>query len=481
MSENIYDSQTKRVERSRSTDSFPSESREPQTSNEVWDLIVIGAGPGGYVAAERAGALGKKVLLVEKENLGGVCTNHGCIPTKSLLNAAKHLVYGRESGRFGVHFDNPRFDFSQAMAWKNDTVETLRQGIAFLMKQHKVTVVFGEASFSGAGADGFQGVTVNGEEYRGQNLLLATGSEALVPPIPGADLPHVLTNREILNLKALPEKLVVIGGGVIGVEFASFFSSVGVEVQVVEMMPEICPMMDKDVARTLRKQMKEVTFHLSARVTAVTAGGITFVKGDQETSIEADAVLMAVGRRPRTEGLEALGLEIRRTGIRVDEKMRTNIPGIYAAGDVTGESLLAHSASRMGEVAVNVMFGGEDRMRTHAIPWAVYTLPEAAGCGLTEAQAKEKGYNVKRGTLHMRANGRFLAEHGKEAGFVKIIADAETDLVLGVHMIGAVCSEMIGTVATFMEAELRTRDIKEIIFPHPSVSEVIRDACWTLR
>ena len=446
----------------------------------MYDLIVVGGGPAGYVAAERAGHMGKKVLLAEKEHLGGVCTNYGCIPTKSLLNAAKHFIYGKESARFGVHFDNPRFDFSEAMAWKNETVETLRKGIAFLMKQGKVDVVNGTAEFPSAVSGGTVKVIVDGTEYEGANLLIATGSSAAVPPIPGADGPNVVTNREILSLEKLPEKLAVIGGGVIGVEFASFFSSVGTEVHVIEMMDEICPMMDSEAAALLRKQMGDVDFQLGARVTAVTPTGVQYIKDGSEGFVEADLVLMSVGRRPNTAGLEKMGLDIGKTGINVDERMKTNLPGVYAAGDVTGKSLLAHSASRMAEVAVAGMFGTGSIMRYNAVPWAVYTLPEVAGCGLTEAEAKEAGYNVKAASMQMRANGRFLAEHGKDAGFCKVVSDADTGLVLGVHMIGAVCSEMIGTAAAFIEAELRIQDIREIIFPHPSVSEIIKDVCWML-
>jgi dihydrolipoamide dehydrogenase len=446
----------------------------------MYDLIVVGAGPAGYIAAERAGHMGKKVLLVERENLGGVCTNYGCIPTKSLLNAAKHFVYGQESAKFGVHFDNPRFNFTEAMAWKNETVETLRKGIAFLMKQGKVEVVKGEAVFSGGNTAGAQRVSVNGTVYEGRNLLLSTGSEAFVPPIPGAKGSNVVTNREILSLDKLPAKLAVIGGGVIGVEFASFFSNVGVQVHVIEMMDEICPMMDTEAAALLRKKMNRVDFQLGAKVTEVTPLGVKYEKSGSESFIEADLVLMSVGRRPITAGLEGLGLDIGRQGIIVDDRMRTNIPGVYAAGDVTGKSLLAHSASRMAEVAVMNMFGDGSRMRYNAVPWAVYTLPEVAGCGMTEAEAEAAGYSIKTASAQLRSNGRFLAEHGKDAGFCKVIADTDTGLILGVHMIGAVCSEIIGTAATFIEAELRVQDIREIIFPHPSVSEVIKDVCWTL-
>lgn len=451
----------------------------------MYDLIVIGAGPAGYIAAERAGHMGKKVLLIEKEHLGGVCTNWGCIPTKSLLNAAKHFVYGKEAAQFGVHFDNPVFNFSEAMAWKNETVETLRKGIAFLMKQGKVEVVKGEADFSVPQKNaGVKTVKVGEEIYEAENLLLATGSTAFVPPVPGADGENVVTNREILSLDKLPSKLAVIGGGVIGVEFASFFSSVGVEVHVVEMMDEICPMMDSEAALLLRKKMSSVDFQLGAKVTEVTKAGVKYEKTGKEFFIEADLVLMSVGRRPVTAGLEKLGLDINRQGVVVDEKMRTNLPGVYAAGDVTGKSLLAHSASRMAEVAVMDMFSGSaasaNIMRYNAVPWAVYTNPEVAGCGLTEKEASEAGYNIKTASMQMRANGRFLAEHGKDSGFCKVIADADTNLILGVHMIGAVSSEIIGTAAGFIEAELRVQDIREIIFPHPSVSEIIKDVCWML-
>ena len=245
-------------------------------------------------------------------------------------------------------------------------------------------------------------------------------------------------------------------------------------------MDEICPMMDAQVAATLRKEMSGVTFHLGARVESVGTGSVTYSREGRQTVIEADAVLMSVGRKPNTAGLEALGLDMDRRGIRVDEKMRTNVPGVWAVGDVTGQSLLAHSASRMGEVAVANMFGAGDRMRYNAVPWAVYTLPEAAGCGLTEKEARARGYSVKTASVPMRVNGRFLAEHGKAAGFCKVVADGDTDLLLGVHLIGAVSSEIIGTAATFMEAQLRVKDIKEIIFPHPSVSEIIKDTCWNL-
>jgi len=440
----------------------------------MYDLIVVGAGPGGYIAAERAAAAGKSVILVEKAQLGGVCTNEGCIPTKSLLNASKQYVHGLEAGKFGVHFDNARFDLAEAMAWKQDVIETLRKGIAYLMKKYKVEVVNGEAQFLDR-----QTVNVNGQTYQGQNVIIATGSSAAIPPIPGVQGPHVVTNREILEITELPKTLIIIGGGYIGMEFACFFSHVGVKVHVIEMMPEIVPMMDADFAKLLRRAMSHVTFHLGAKVEAIDGNRVAFQVHGKSESLQADRILMSVGRKPNVQGLEKLGLDIRPQGIQVNDQMQTNVPGVYAVGDVNGKSLLAHSASRMAEVAVNTICGKNDQMRYQAIPWVVYTLPEVAGCGLTEQEAQKQGIAVKTATMQMRANGRFLAEYGKkESGLCKVVVDAETKVLKGVHLLGAVCSEMIYGVAAMIEAELRVQDIKEIIFPHPTISEIIRDTVW---
>lgn len=441
-----------------------------------FDLIVIGAGPGGYVAAERAGAAGLKVLLIEKDEMGGECTNWGCIPTKSLLAGAKHYVHARESERFGVTASDVKYDLTAAMAWKQETIETLRAGISFLMKKNKVEVVKGAAVLNRD-----RTVTVDGTVYSGKNVLIASGSSAAVPPIPGADGKNVVTNRGILSIEKLPKRLAVIGGGVIGVEFACYFASVGVEVTVVEMMDEILPLMDEEFASGMRKAIKGVKFVTSAKVTAIDGSGVSYESKGKGEKVEADLVLMSVGRRPNLDGFREAGLDIGRTGIKVDEKMRTNLPGVFAVGDVTGTSLLAHSASRMGEVVVNTILGKEDRMRYHAIPWAVYTLPEAAGCGLTEKEASAKGIAVKTATVQMRANGRFLAEYGKrEPGRCKVLVDAEKNTLLGVHLMGAVSSEIIPVAASMIEAELRVDEIKEIIFPHPAVAEVVRDAVWEI-
>ena len=447
----------------------------------MYDIIIIGAGPGGYVMAERAGARGKKVLLIEKSELGGVCLNHGCIPTKTLLNSAKHYLHAKEASAFGVNVGDVTFDLSKAMNWKDDVIKTLRAGIAYLMKKNKVEIVNGEAKLLGSNK-----VQVGDEIYEGSDVIIATGSTPLVPPIPGADQDHVITNREILTLDKMPESLVVIGGGVIGIEFASFFSSFGVKVDVIEMLDEIIPFMDKALAKDFRKAMRgKVKFHLGCKVESIDGNDVKYTdKKGKEQSITSEVVLMSVGRKLTLQGMgfEEAGLDFDNRGIKVDEQMRTNLPNVYAIGDVTGKSLLAHSATRMGEVALNTICGEDDRMRYNTIPWAVYSIPECAGCGLTEEQAKEQGMNVKTSSMPMSFSGRFLAENGKRApGVIKIVADADSDVLLGVHMMGAGCSEMIYGVAVMIETELRVKDCRQIVFPHPTVVEVMRDAMFEMK
>ena len=444
----------------------------------MYDIIIIGAGPGGYEMAEKAGHHGKNVLLIEKAFLGGVCLNWGCIPTKTLLNSAKHYVHAKEAPEFGVMTGEVSFDLSKVMAWKQEVIETLRAGIAGQMKRSKVTVLNGEAKLLGP-----RKVDVDGTVYEGDNVVIATGGSPFVPPIPGADQPHVMTSKEILSLETMPESIAVIGGGVIGIEFASFFSSLGVKVNVIEMLDEIIPFMDRGQAKRFRAALKgKVTFNLGCRVTAIDGHDVKCVdKKDVDQSIHADVVLMSVGRAPNISGMgfEEAGLDFDRRGIKTDEQQRTNLPNVYAIGDVTGKSQLAHSATRMGEVALNTILGRPDRFRMNAIPWAVYSMPEIAGCGLTEDQAKEVGHSVESKSLPMLMSGRFLAENGKKGpGQVKVVIDADTRALLGVHAFGAYCSEFIWGAAAMIEAGLRVEDAQEIVFPHPTVGEVVRSTLF---
>jgi dihydrolipoamide dehydrogenase len=447
------------------------EAKAPQSSKQ-YDLVIVGGGPGGYRAAEHAGKRGMSVLLVEKEHLGGVCLNWGCVPTKTLLHSAKTYLHAREGEQFGVITTGVGYDLAKAMEWKRKTVDMLRKGIASQMKRFKVDVVSGVGRFTAPTE-----VEVDGTIYRGKKAILATGSSSAKIPIPGIDLPHVVTSTELLDLEKLPKKLVVIGGGVIGMEFASYLSSVGVEVTVVEMLDEIAPVLDSEISQALRKALSGITYHLGARVEEITAKGVRFSKAEKSSEIEADLVLLSVGRRPNVDGLglDEIGLEYGKAGVRVDERMRTNLPGLYAVGDVNGKSLLAHSAYRMADVAVRDIAGERSLMRYDAIPSVVYTIPEAASCGMTEAAAASSGRKYRVARMQMRANGRFLAEYGRAPGLCKVVVDAETDVILGIHLFGDGCSEMIYGAAVMIESELRAGDVGEIVFPHPTVSEIIQD------
>jgi len=447
-------------------------------SEQKFDVVIIGAGPGGYLAAERAGARGKKALLIDKDkNLGGVCLNRGCIPTKTLLNSAKIFYTSQNSEQFGVTVSKAEYDLEKAMEWKDRVVSILTKGISYQMKRHNVTVITGHAQIIDKNT-----VSVEGKNYRANNIIIATGSSPAKLPIPGINKTHVITSDEILNIKQLPEKLAVIGGGVVGLEFASYFSMLGVSVTVIELLPEILPDFDKDISSLLRKSMTNCHFITSATVKKIDDKNIYYVKDDHEESFPVDMVLLAVGRTPNVSdiGLERINIDFDQNGIKINDKMQTNQPGVYAVGDVTGKSLLAHSAYRMGEVAVKVMFGESDHMRYQAIPWVVYTYPELSGVGLTEKEAKKQGRKIKVSSLQMRANGRFLAEHGNEKGICKVIVDADSDVLLGVALLGGVNSEIIYGAATMIESELRVKDIKEIIFPHPTVSEIIKDTIWEM-
>ncbi len=449
----------------------------------MYDLLIIGGGPAGYVAAERAGHKGLKVLLFEKKSMGGVCLNEGCIPTKTLLYSAKTYENALHGDKYGVFGDNIRFDFSKIMARKNKVVKKLVAGVEGKMKMHHVTVVKGDATIVGRSPKGVE-VSAGGESYVGANLLICTGSEAFVPPIPGlaeaGDI--ILTNREILDLKEQPKTLVVIGGGVIGMEFASFYNSLETKVTVIEMLPEILGQNDFEISAMLRENYAKrgISFNLNAKVVKIDGNNVHFEKDGQTHIVEGEKILVSVGRRPITKGfgLENLNVELFKGGIKVDEKMRTNIPNVYAAGDVTGFSLLAHTASREGEVVVNNLTGRPDRMRYNAIPGVVYTNPEVSGVGETEESAKAKGLAFKVAKLPMAYAGRFVAENEGGAGLCKVLVGAKHGEVIGVHMIGNPSSEMIYGACLAIEQEMTLAQMEEVVFPHPTVSEIFKETLF---
>mgnify|MGYP002620591005 FL=1 len=460
----------------------------------MYDLAIIGGGPGGYVAAGRAGAAGLSVVLFEKRELGGVCLNEGCIPTKTLLYSAKVYDYTRHADQYGVKVDSSAIDFGAIFKRKQKVVKKLVGGVKAQMKGARVEVVQGEAVIQGRGADGIS-ITSGESTYTARNLLVCTGSEAAVPPIPGLREGLggvVVTNREILSLQEQPERLVVIGGGVIGMEFASFFNSIGTKVTVVEMLPKILGPLDDEISAMLQAQYekKGVEFHLSCKVVAVEGNEVVYEDPEGKTCRAAgDKILVSVGRRANFQGigLENIGVELalnpagRPYGIKVDEKMRTNIPNVYAAGDVTGFSMLAHTASREGEVAVNTILGKADRMRYIAIPGVVYTNPEVAGVGLAEAEAAKKGLDYSVVKLPMAYAGRFVAENEHGEGLCKIIVGKKYHEVLGVHMLGNPCSEIIHSACIAIEQEMTVEQLKEVVFPHPTVSEIIKETVFSLK
>jgi len=449
----------------------------------MYDLMIIGGGPAGYVAAERAGHNGLSVILFEKKALGGVCLNEGCIPTKTMLYSAKIYENALHGDKYGIYGDNIRFDYGKIVARKNKIVRKLVAGVSAKMKSNQVTVVSGDAMIQRKTAAGVE-VTCNGETYTGANLLICTGSEAFVPPIPGLEQVSdiILTNREILDLKELPASLVIIGGGVIGMEFASLYNSLGSKVTVVEMLPEILGGIDSELSAMLRDiyTKKGIEFHLQAKVVQIEGNKVIFEEDGQTASVEGEKILVSVGRRAVTKGfgLENLGIELDRGGIKTDEKMRTNVPNVYAAGDVTGFSLLAHTAMREGEVVVNNLSGREDHMRYNAIPGVVYTNPEVASVGETEESATAKGIVFKVAKLPMAYSGRFMAENEGGSGLCKVLVGDKYGEVIGVHMLGNPSSEIIYGACLAIEQEMTLVEMQEVVFPHPTVSEIFKETIF---
>ncbi|MBR5848431.1 MAG: dihydrolipoyl dehydrogenase [Bacteroidaceae bacterium] len=449
----------------------------------MYDLAILGGGPAGYVAAENAGAKGLKTILFEKRELGGVCLNEGCIPTKTLLYGAKMYDHASGSKKYGVTAENVAFEYKKMADRKTKVVRKLVAGIKMKMEHTGVEVVKGEASIVRGDAASIT-IACGGESYEAARLLICTGSEAFVPPIPGVeDNEAVLTNREILALTQAPESLIIIGGGVIGMEFASLYNSLGIPVTVIEMLPEILGGLDKEVSEMLRGiyAKKGVKFNLCCKVTAIDGNSVRFTDAEgNEQNVEGDKILMSVGRRATLTGfgLENIPVEAER-GIKVNEYMQTSMPNVYAAGDVTGFSLLAHTASREGEVAVNHILGIEDKMEYNAIPGIVYTNPEVSSVGLTEEQAQAQGIEYRLSKMPMTFSGRFVAENEGQMGLCKILADTN-DRILGVHMLGNSSSEFICAACMAITNGLTVNDLRRTVFPHPTVSEILKEGLFEL-
>jgi len=450
---------------------------------EKSDVVVIGGGPGGYVAAIRAAQLGGRVTLVEEDKLGGTCLNRGCIPTKFMLRSVETYQLIKSAGQYGISVSGASLDISRMQAGKDKVVAALVSGVKGLLAGNKVEVISGRARITSAKqveVDAGQGQKL---VITAEKVILATGAKPVVLPIPGADSPDIMSVDNMLELKRLPESLVIIGGGVVGVEMATVWAKLGCRVSVVEMMPHCLPTQDDEIASVLEGVLREdgIRVCCSARVSRIdsTAGGkaVVFSEGEAEQKIEAEAVCISVGYRPNVEdlGLEECGVAVDRGGVRVNERMETSVPGIYAVGDVVGGMMLAYVAIAEGIVAAENALGKNSKMDYNAVPQCIFTLPEVASVGLSEREASDQGHEVQIGRFPFLANG-MAAIVGERRGLVKIISDKKYGQVLGVHIIGPQAATLIAEAAIAMKLEGTVDDVTATIHAHPSLSEAVWEA-----
>lgn len=449
----------------------------------IYDLIVIGGGPAGYNGAEYAAKNGMKVALIEKADLGGVCLNSGCIPSKTFLNSAKMLSHAVNGDKYAVILDGTaHINQSALVARKNKVARILGAGIKQKLKSNGVEVIKGSAYIEKCRDELFC-VKVGESTLTAKKLLIATGSQAFIPPIPGIhaslESGFAVTNAEVFDLTTVPECLTVIGGGVIGVELATYFASAGSAVTILESGERILPQIDSDIAEVLVKRLvkKGITIVTGARVIKMGDGTVIYRKNGEDVSVTANKVLVAAGRRPNAInlGLENINLEYVGGKIATDSKLRTAVPGVYAAGDVNGVSALAHTAYREAEVAVNDMLGRNDGIRYDTVPSVVYTDPEIASVGLTQDRAEADGIPTKVIKLPLSYSGRYVAENDERDGFAKLILDGNGKKLLGFSAIGPYSGEYVTIATAFIDLETDVERIKKIIFPHPTVAEIIRE------
>lgn len=445
-----------------------------------YDTIVIGSGPGGYVAAIKASQLGQKTAIVEADNLGGICLNWGCIPTKSLLRNAEIINLLHEGKTFGFSFDNLQVDYSVAQKRSRQVSGRMTKGISFLMKKNKIDVINGWGKLKSATE-----VEVNGKVYTTKNIIIATGAKARSLPNVEINGKTLLTYWETLELTEAPKSMVVVGAGAIGMEFSYVFKSYGTDVTVVEFLPAVLPLEDAEVSKEMEKQFKKqgITVKTGTKVEKIEDHGdsvtVTVSKDGKIETIEAEKALISIGVIPNTKdiGLEAAGVKLTERGhIEVNEKMETNVPGIYAIGDVTGKLALAHVASAMGIIAAETIAGHSSQSLTYInMPRCTYTHPEVASVGLTEAQAKEQGYDVKVGKFPFQANGKAVGAN-ETMGFVKIVAENKYNEILGVHMIGSHVTDMLAGPTGMIHLESTLEELANTVHPHPTMSEVVMEA-----
>lgn len=448
--------------------------------NSKFDLTIIGGGPGGYVAAIRAAQLGLRVAVIEEREMGGTCLNRGCIPTKSLLHSAEVYHTSKHSADSGILIDNIRFDYAKIAARKDTVVKQLRSGVEYLVKSNDATILQGRGIILDKNT-----IEITGKYKQIINtdkIIIATGSRPFKPPIPGIDGNKVLDSDGVLNLTVCPDKVVIIGGGVIGVEFATIYNSLGKEVVIIEMMDSILPGIDMEISQALGKSLegKGVKIFTGSKVKSIksdTRAVCTFENNGKELSAEGDIVIVAIGRKPNCEmtGIENVGIELEKGFIKVNECMETSVKGIYAIGDVTGKILLAHVASEQGLTAAGNCAGKHRKMDYSVIPGCIYTSPEVATVGLSEAEALKKGLQPKIGRFPVNANGKSMIM-GENEGFIKIITDKATGEILGTHIIGPRATDMISEMCIAMKLESTIEEVANTIHPHPTVSEIIMEA-----
>jgi len=447
------------------------------------DVVIIGGGPGGYVAAIKAAHLGLKAVLIEKDKLGGVCLNRGCIPTKALVSTAELLNHLQRAGEFGIQVKDYSIDFPAIMKRKDLITRRLSSGVEQLMKANQVRVVKGEGQIIEPGKVEITDTTGQKEVIKTKNIIIATGSKVMKLPIPGIDSGGVITSDEALSLSELPSKMIIIGGGVVGIEFAGIFKALGVEVTVVEMLPRILLPIDEEIASRLIMSLKRKGIEIltDCKVKGIKKNHqnleVLVSTSEGEKKLETEKVLLAAGRVPELGNInvQRLGIELEKGAIKVDGKMKTNISGIYAVGDVVGKIMLAHVASREGIVAIENISGKEVLMDYKAVPNCVFSMPEVASVGLTEEEARKENNNIRVSKFPFMANGKALGM-GETEGMVKIIADTDTFELLGLHILGVHASDLIaeGTLALSMEAT--AFEIVNTIHAHPTLAEAIAEA-----
>ncbi|MBA2585071.1 MAG: dihydrolipoyl dehydrogenase [Chthoniobacterales bacterium] len=457
---------------------------------DKFDVVIIGSGPGGYVAAIRAAQLGLKTAIVEKDpELGGTCLNIGCIPSKALLSSSDHFMFAkREAAKHGIVLPNVVLDLSTMLKRKDKVVKTLTSGVRGLMKLNQVTTLPGLGSISAPGRVSVTGADAAVTEVEAKNIIIATGSVPVELPSMKFDGHTIVSSTEALSFPEVPKKLLVIGGGAIGLELGSVWSRLGSDVTVVEFLPRIALGFDLELAAALQKVLtaQGMKFHLETKVSGVKAEGghavATATKGDEQLTFEADKVLVSVGRRAFVEGVDAdkLGVALdERQRIKVDAHFRTNVEGVYAIGDVIAGPMLAHKAEEEGIACVEMIAGKAGHVNYDVIPGIIYTNPELAGAGVTEDFAKEKGMDVRVGKFPFRANGRALAAEDVE-GFVKFVADAKTDRIIGAHIMSHAASDLIAECVAVMEFGGSAEDLGRTVHAHPTLSEAVKEAALSV-